>query len=430
MGNLEGSLSRNRQLVCDRTGTSRPSDYDSPQALMNTRLLSLAFAPFAFGTSAFAFVGLIVPMAEGLEISVPVVGQLQTVFAIACGFGGPILARALARFDRKRLLMLIMLVLLSMNVASALAQGFSAIMAIRIAGGLFAALTLPLASSIAVAMVPELKRPAALATVLSGYTLAFLIGMPMATLLGETYGWRAAFWFAGAVSLVSVIVIAVGTPAKVAVAAAAGANFKAALQGDNRRLVLLTLLAFCATFSTVSFIAPVITAFTGLEGAAIGGVQIATGVGSLLGLPAGAMLARLPVRRAVLILLSITGGTQLAFTLGMIQSLGPLAIPMLLVIMSLGSAALFAMAPVVQTQLARTAGASATLAFAVNGSMLYFGQGLGASLGGSVLAASSIAWVGVAGAGVAALGVLVASGLGSPPRSDAREGDLGALAAE
>lgn len=50
---------------------------------MNPRLISLVFAPFAFGTSAFAFVGLIDPMAEDLGIGVPLAGQLQTVFAIA-----------------------------------------------------------------------------------------------------------------------------------------------------------------------------------------------------------------------------------------------------------------------------------------------------------------------------------------------------------
>jgi len=382
---------------------------------MNLRLVSLAFAPFAFGTSAFAFVGLIVPMAEGLDASVPLAGQLQTVFAIACAFGGPIMARVFSKFDRKRLLMAIMTLLLLMNVASALAPGFAALAAIRIGAGLFAALTLPLASSIAVMLVPEHKRPAALATVLSGYTLAFLFGMPAATLLGESYGWRAAFWFAGGISLISLGVIAIGTPARLAVAAATGVDFRAAMQGDNRRLVVITMIGFCATFATVAFIAPVITAFTGLEGAAIGGIQIATGVGSLLGLPAGAMLARLPVRRALSILLGTTAVTQLAFTAGMMQNLEVVAIPLLLLVMTLASAALFAMSPVIQTELARTAGASATLAFAVNGSMLYFGQGLGASLGGAVLAASSVAWVGVAGACVAGVGILVGQGLQSSP---------------
>ncbi|MEM6545061.1 MAG: MFS transporter [Pseudomonadota bacterium] len=404
---------------------------------MNLRLLSLAFAPFAFGTSAFAFVGLIVPMSASLHIGVPLVGQLQTAFALACGIGGPILARLLSRFDRKRLLLTVMLMLLVMNVASALAPTFSSLLAVRVVGGFIAALTLPLASGITVSIASEPQRPAALAVVLSGYTLAFLLGMPIATLLGEAYGWRASFWFAGAITVLSLVAISIGTPARIATAAAAGADFKSALRGDNKRLVLITLIGFCATFSTVSFVAPVITAFTGLEGAAIGGIQIATGIGSLLGLPAGAKLATLSARRALLILLSITALTQTAFTLGMLYDLGSIAVPALLLVMALGSAALFAMSPVIQAQLAKTAGSSTTLAFAINGSMLYFGQGLGASIGGGVYAGVALAWVGAAGACVAIFGTLVASGLHSEIASQLgqkrladREGRLASLAAD
>lgn len=383
---------------------------------MNARLISLVFAPFAFGTSAFAFVGLIDPMAEGLNIGVPLVGQLQTVFAIACGVGGPILARVLAGFDRKRLLMIVMLGLAIMNTASAVAPGFIAISAIRILGGLFAALTLPLASTIAVNMVPEVKRPTAIATVLAGYTLAFLIGMPLCTLLGDTFGWRAAFWFAAAISSIALGVIAIGAPGGVSAPQLAGANFSKALGGDNPRLMAVTLLGFGATFCTVSYIGPVITAFTGLQGAAIGGVQIATGIGSLLGLPAGAALARLPVRIALTSLLCVTVMTQALFSLGMLVDLGWFALPLLVCTMASGSAALFATSPVIQTQLAKSAGTAATIAFALNGSMIYFGQGLGATLGGSVTAMSGIGWIGLAGSVVALAGLFTITRLRSPEK--------------
>ncbi|MGX6646556.1 MFS transporter [Maricaulaceae bacterium MS644] len=374
---------------------------------MNLRLISLVFAPFAFGTSAFAFVGLIDPMAEGLGISVPLAGQLQTVFAVACGLGGPVLARLLGGLDRKRLLLFVMVVLVIMNLASALAPGFGSIAVIRIAGGLFAALTLPLASTIAVNMAPESSRPAAIATVLAGYTLAFLIGMPVCTLLGDALGWRAAFWFAAAVSAVAVGIIAIGAPAGVSAPQVAGANFAGALKGDNLRLMAITLLGFGATFATVSYIGPLITAFAGLQGAAIGGVQIATGIGSLLGLPAGAALAKLPLKTALASLLCVTAVTQAAFSLGIFVDLAWAALPLLVIIMVLGSAALFATSPVIQTQLANSAGPAATIAFALNGSMVYFGQGLGATLGGTVTAVSGIAWTGIAGALVAIAGLLV-----------------------
>lgn len=374
---------------------------------MNMRLVSLVFAPFAFGTSAFAFVGLMDPMAKGLNIGIPLVGQLQTAFAIACGLGGPILARLLVRFDRKRLLMTVMVILASMNAASAYAPEFNTIVALRIAGGLFAALTLPLASTIAVSMMPESKRPAAIATVLAGYTLAFLIGMPLCTLLGDAFGWRAAFWFAAAVSVVALGMIALGAPSDTSSLPQPSANFKGALMGDNPRFMLITLLGFSATFATVSYIGPVITAFSGLQGAAIGAAQVAIGIGSILGLPAGVLLARISVKTALAGLLGVTAATQALFSVGMLVELGQFALPLLITAMIMGSAALFATSPIIQTQLAMSAGPAATIAFALNGSMIFFGQGVGASLGGSVTVISSIGWTGAAGCLVAIAGLFI-----------------------
>ncbi|MCR9180650.1 MAG: MFS transporter [Erythrobacteraceae bacterium] len=368
---------------------------------MNLRLLSLVFAPFAFGTSAFVFIGLIEPMALDLAVSIPAIGQLQTVFALACGIGGPILARLAAGFDRKRVLLSVMAILATMNFATSVATSFDTIAAIRFAGGLFAAVTLPLSTTIAVNMVAEEKRPAAIAIVLGGYTLAFLIGMPVGSVLGDMFGWQAAFWFACAICIIALVILALAATPRVEAPEQGKQDFASALRGDNPLLMGITFLGFCATFATVSFIGPVITAATGLTGSSIGGVQVATGVGSILGLALGAWLAKLPPRKGLALLVSTTVITQLLFALVMLYNLGQFALVILLVAMTAGSAALFATSPIIQSSLAKAAGPAATIAFALNGSMLYFGQGLGAALGGWVTAQFGLAWVGVAGAIVA-----------------------------
>lgn len=378
---------------------------------LNLRRLSLAFAPFAFGTCSFVFIGLIDPMAKDLDIGIPAIGRLQTIFAVACALGGPILARLLSQWDRKGLLLLVMAILTATSIGSAMAPNFGVLAGIRFAGGLFAALTLPLATTLAVSMVDEERRPAAIATVLAGYTLAFLVGMPLGSVLGDAFGWRAAFWFAAAISTVALALIGLGAPSGVARPDAGEASFAAALRGENAVLMFMTLAAFTATFCTVSFIGPVITGVSGLTGAAIGAVQIATGVGSLVGLPLGAMLARLPARRALRILLATTVLSQLLFFVGLEYDLGMIALPALLVAMISGSAALFATSPIIQSNIAKAAGAAATLAFALNGSMVYLGQGLGAYLGGIGIGQSGLPAVGLLGAGVAGAGLLLSARL-------------------
>jgi DHA1 family inner membrane transport protein len=299
-----------------------------------------------------------------------------------------------------------------MNAATAMASSFELIAAIRFAGGFFAALTLPLCTTIAVNLVSLDKRPAAIATVLGGYTLAFLIGMPAGSVLGDIFGWQAAFWLACSICVAALVILALAAPAHIEGPDTGKQNFASALRGDNALLMGITLLAFCATFATVGFIGPVITKATGLIGAAIGAVQVATGVGSILGLVLGAWLARLPPRQGLAILVSTTAVTQMLFALLMLNDLGAVAIPVLLLAMTAGSAALFATSPIIQTSLAKTAGSAATIAFALNGSMLYFGQGLGAALGGWVIAQFGLAWVAMAGVIVAVAALAMVALLG------------------
>ena len=347
-------------------------------------------------------------MSRDLGVGIASVGQLQTAFALACGIGGPILARLLAKFDRKRLLLCVLTVLLLMNIGSALAPDLITIGSIRFAAGFFAALTLPLASTLAVSLVPDARRPKAIATVLVGYTLAFVIGIPAGSILGDMYGWRSAFWLAAGIAGLAIVVIGLFAPAHIHVPEPGASSFRRALKGQNPKLMLITLLGFAGTFTTVSFIGPVITASTGITGSGIAAIQISTGIGSLLGLPAGAYLARLTARTGLSIMLVAIVLTQLLFSVGMLFDLGMLSIPLLVFTMGFNSAALFGTSPVIQAQLAQAAGPAATIAFALNGSMLYSGQGLGSSVGGAVTSSMGLGWTGIAGALAALIALVIA----------------------
>ncbi len=383
---------------------------------MNAKLLALAFGPLAFGLSGFAFVGLIDPMAADLNESVAVIGQLQAAFFIACGIGGPFVARATGGFDRKRLLLWVIAGMAAMNAVSAIANSFEAIVFARLVGGVFAALTLPVASTIAVGLVDEAKRPKAIAIVLGGYTVAFLLGIPVATALGDWLGWRAAFWLASVSGMVALGITLLAVPSEGSAPSAISASFKAALVEQNPKLLLISLIGFTATFTTVSFIGPIITAVTSLEGAAIGAVQISTGVGSLLGLSAGAYLARFPLRYSLEVSMTVAAITQAAFSLGMFNDLGVLAIPSVIAIIIFGSGAMFATNPIVQTELARSSGPAATIAFALNSSMIYLGQGLGAVCGGLVIAFGSLSWTGFAGAVLAVFATMAVASIKRRPQ--------------
>ena len=74
-----------------------------------------------------------------------------------------------------------------------------------------------------------------------------------------------------------------------------------------------------------------------------------------------------------------------------------------------GAAALFALAPIVQTRLVAAAPDRRTVVLALNGSMIFLGQGIGAAVGGVTIDVASLAFVGLAGASLAVLGVVLAA---------------------
>ncbi|MCR9126365.1 MAG: MFS transporter [Rhodobacteraceae bacterium] len=371
-------------------------------------LFVLMLAPFAFGTGAFVFAGLLDPMAADLGVSVAAAGQLQSAFAVACALGGPVLAVVTRRHDRQRLLVAVLVFLAFANAVSAMADSFTLLLAVRIVAGFFGALALPMASTLAVLLVSETERPRALALVVGGNTLAFLIGIPLGSLAGSEFGWAASFWMtAGLCALVAGLTAALVPATGVPPPPPPGA-FARVLRWPMTGLFLLTGLGFAATFSSTGYVGPVITRLTGFTGTGIGVVQMLVGLGSILGLAFGARLAAAVGTRALPALMATIVATQLLFFAAMAANPGPVA-GMVLTVLAItpGAAALFAVSPIVQNRLAAEAGPAATVAFALNGSMIFLGQGLGVVLGGGAISVAGLPAVGLAGAGVAIGGLLL-----------------------
>ncbi len=376
-------------------------------------------APFAFTTGSLAFVGVLEPMADSLGITVATAGQLQTAFAVATAVGGPVLAASTRALPKKPLLVAVLVVLAAAHALCAVTYDFRGLVGLRVAAGFVGSLSLPLATAIAVASVAPHDRPRAIATVFAGVTLAFLVGVPSGSVVGDTLDWHASFWLASVVSATAAVAIALVVPRAEPVPAAR-APLAMVLRWPLIGYLALTFLSFCATFTTVAYIGPVVMRLTGFGGSAVGAVQVCVGLGGIVGLVLGARLAQ---RRGPVLAMLLAGTilAQAIFSAGMLFSGSPWTGAMLVVAASLfGSTALFSMNPIIQMRLADGAGPAATLAFALNGSMVFLGQGAGAALGGLVTSGAGLAFVGVVGAAVAILAALLSLPVTRAPLGPAR----------
>ncbi|MGR3321718.1 MAG: MFS transporter [Pseudooceanicola sp.] len=373
---------------------------------------TLLSVPFVFTLGGFVFAGLLAPMAADLGVPVAAAGLLQAAYALACALAGPVLARITRGWRRRPLLLGTLGVMLVLNAASALAPGFGTLLGARAMIGGFGALALPLATAIAVALVAPAERPRAIARVYAGVAFALMLGMPLGSLVGEAFGWRASFWLATAACAVSLLLCLRNLPDLPALPQGAGGGRLGASAFGH---LGVTLLAFTAMFALVGFIGPVITGLTGLGGTGIAAFQVAIGLSSLAGLKLGARIAARPGAPALPLFFAGIAIAMLVLVHPLAAGMtGGYGAAMMALSVALAPLCLFGTAPVVQSRLAASAGPAVTFAFALNGSMVYLGQGLGVALGAAAISAGGLSAAPMAGGLMAIAGIALGAALTGP----------------
>lgn len=154
-------------------------------------LLSLAI--FVSVTAEFMPTGLLPQIAQGLSVSEAQVGLLVTIFAGTVVLTAMVLSILTQRYSRKSLVLAALAVMALSNVVSALAPSFPVMVGARILGGLSHGLFFALANAYAAYLVPKERLGRAVAILTAGGTMAFILGVPLGTLLGNLFGWRLAF---------------------------------------------------------------------------------------------------------------------------------------------------------------------------------------------------------------------------------------------
>jgi DHA1 family inner membrane transport protein len=154
----------------------------------------------------------------------------------------------------------------------------------------------------------------------------------------------------------------------------------------------------------MAFLGPIVERTAQAHGAGVGLFQAGIGIGSVLGLLLGGRLA--DGRRsahAIPVLLGFVAITQLV--LASIHSIvheSMLASALLATTIVGGAIALFALMPLVQSGLVSAAPDRRSVVLALNGSMVFLGQGLGALAGGLAANFNGVDATGVVGAAIAA----------------------------
>lgn len=353
---------------------------------MNPRILVLTLSTFAFGSTAFIFAGVLETMAHDLGVPTAVAGQLQTSYVLVSALLGPPLAWFLGKADRKHLLVAALGCGALANLACAAAPGFHSLLVLRTLVGLASAIAGPSASVAAAALVPPERRGSAVAMVMGGMTMAFVIGIPLGSFVGAHFGWRSTFVLASALTGIAFLGVLFLMPSVRPPPPVAGAP-RLAL-APLAPLYAATFLSFAANMTVNLFIAPVVRVGAGVTGAGVGLFQMVIGLGSIVGLSLGGRAGDRGEGREWLILCFLGQLTAMSLHVAATHHLTPPGLPsQLLVALAIfvASTSLFSLMPVLSSRIIQ-ASRGAPLAMAVNGSVNAMGQALGSAVGGFALA--------------------------------------------
>lgn len=164
---------------------------------------ALLFGNFVIGCGVMVVSGTLNNLTHSLGVSVPVGGQLITLASIVMGVGAPLLAGVVAGWDRRKLLSLAMVWYALGHALCAWAPDYASLLPMRAATMLSAAVFTPQAAAAAGFVARPEERGRAITFVFLGWSLASVLGMPIATWVGEQFGWRVAMSGIAAASLMA-----------------------------------------------------------------------------------------------------------------------------------------------------------------------------------------------------------------------------------
>jgi predicted MFS family arabinose efflux permease len=193
--------------------TSSSTRTTSPATFPWIGLLTLAGAVFVSVTSEFLPTGLIPDMSRDLGVSIPLTGQLVTIFAATVVIATTPLTLVTQRFSRKSLLLVALCTIAVANVLAALAPTFALLVGARILGGLAHGLFWAIVAAYSAHLVAPEHLGRATAITAGGGSAAFVLGVPVGTALGHAFGWRPTFAILGAIVLLLALLVVKFLPA-------------------------------------------------------------------------------------------------------------------------------------------------------------------------------------------------------------------------
>lgn len=247
-------------------------------------VLGITFAAFVFNTSEFMPIGLLTDIAETFSLTEAEAGVMMTVYSWAVMILSIPLMLLAARLPQKLLVLVTVALFSAGQLCTAAAPAFIMLIASR----LMVAAAHAVFWAIAIPMVIEVVRPEcrskAVSVVVTGTSVAMIVGLPLGRVVGIYIGWRTTFTCVGIAGILIILYLFFCFPR---VKASSVLTFRDVGTLLHNRSVLaicaLNFLTICGYYTAYSYIEPFMLYVAGISDNIITAALIGFGVCGILG---------------------------------------------------------------------------------------------------------------------------------------------------
>ncbi|MGO3358489.1 MAG: MFS transporter [Bifidobacterium crudilactis] len=257
---------------------------------MKKSLLALAAGAFALGAAEFVMMGILPQAAEAMHVSIPSAGHFISAYAIGVCAGTVILVFG-RKIPPKRLILAFIVLIIIGNLLSALSLNAPMLIAARFIAGLPHGAFFGTATLIAKSVADPGKEAKAVSMMVTGQTVANMIGVPAGTLLAQHMSWRMTFAALSIWALLTLLLVALWVPDVAAIKDAGIAGQFRFLRRRGPWFILgAVFVGNTGIFCWWSYVSPWLIHIGGFSASVVPALMMLAGFGMVVGGLSGGIL--------------------------------------------------------------------------------------------------------------------------------------------
>lgn len=247
-------------------------------------VISLTFSTFIFNTSEFIPIGLLSDIASDFAITESKAGMLITVYAWIVALASLPLMLAFSKTENKKLMLSIVALFIASHILSGFSTSYYMLMLSRAGVACAHAIFWSIVTPLAVRVAPEGRRSTALSLIVTGSSVAMIVGLPLGRAVGLLVGWRATFLLIAALSAIVFIILAVSLPKTPSDNDVSIKSLPALLRTPGLGgIYLLTVIIITGHYTSYSYIEPFLAQVAGMSNTLITIVLSIFGIVGIIG---------------------------------------------------------------------------------------------------------------------------------------------------